>query len=42
MRKVNFLLRPFYLMPLGLVEHANVVSMRNKKPPALRVGDKII
>ena len=27
-------------MSLDLVEHGSVASVRNKKPPALRVGDK--
>lgn len=27
-------------MPLGLVECASEASVRNKKPPAMRVGDK--
>ena len=28
----------FLLMSLDLVEHGSVASVRNKKPPALRVG----
>ena len=30
----------FILVPLDLVEYASEASVRNKKPPALRVGDK--
>ena len=30
----------FALISLDLVEYASAASVRNKKPPAVRVGDK--